>query len=160
MFDRFVGHTLRGISIACLTGLFLLILINVVSRTFQIAGLAWFDEVIEGLFAWMVFIGTAALWRENDHFRVGWLVESVPPRAARLISVFVVLLEISFLIAMTRYGYDLAMRSQAMTPILNLPTSLFYASIPVGGAVMLFYSVRDLWCALRSPVSNVRIHSA
>lgn len=154
MIDRCVGQLLRGVAILCLVGLFALILLNVTARSFELAGLPWFDEVVQGLFAWMVFIGSAALWREQDHFRVGWLSEVLPPRAARPVALLVVLLEAAFLVAMTRYGYDLALRSRALTPILNLPTALFYAAIPLAGAVMLAYSVRDLWCVLRAAPSE------
>lgn len=149
MLDRFIGHLLRGIAIACLAGLFWLILVNVVARGLNYSGFAWFDEVVQGLFAWMVFVGTAALWREQDHFRVGWLAEVLPPAAARPVAVIVVLGEAAFLLAMTRYGYDLTVRSRAMTPILDLPTALFYVVIPISGAVMLAYSARDLVQALR-----------
>lgn len=148
MIDRIVGFVLRGVAIFCLAALFVLIIVNVAARSFQIAGLPWFDEVVQGLFAWMVFVGTAALWREQDHFRVGWLAEVLPPSGARPLALLVVLLEAAFLVAMTVYGYDLALRSRALTPILGLPTALFYAAIPLAGAVMLAYSARDLWRVL------------
>ncbi|NDV53911.1 TRAP transporter small permease subunit [Yangia sp. PrR003] len=107
----------------------------------------------------MVFIGSAALWREQDHFRVGWLSEVLPPRAARPMALLVVLIEAAFLVAMTRHRYDLALQSRALTPILNLPTALFYAAIPLAGAVMLAYSVRDLWRVLRATPSETEMTS-
>lgn len=135
---------LRGIAIGCLTGLFGLLLINVIARSFQFAGFAWFDEVVQGLFAWMVFSGAAALWADNGHFRVDWVAQIVPPNVARTLALTVILIEIGFLIAMTRYGWTLTMRSRALTPILDLPTGLFYAAIPFSGAMMLAWSIRDL----------------
>ena len=149
--DRALGRLLRAVPIACLAALFALLLANVVARTFQLAGFAWFDEVVEGLFAWMVFAGAAALWRENDHFRVDWLERSVPGGLGRALRVLVALLSIAFLAAMTVYGWDLTVRSRALTPILGLPTALFYLAIPFSGLVMLIYSVRDLARAVIIP---------
>lgn len=143
--DRRAGQALRAVPIACLTALFALLLVNVVARTFQLAGFAWFDEVVQGLFAWMVFVGAAALWRENDHFQVLWLPEVLPPGPARILRIAIVLLGLVFLLAMTWHGASLTLRARALTPILDLPTSLFYAAIPVSGAIMIAYSLADLF---------------
>ena len=144
-FDHIVGMTLRAIPSVCLVGLFVLIFINVVARTFQLAGFAWFDEIVKGLFAWMVFVGSAALWRENDHFQVLWLPDGLPPRAGRILCIFIVTLSLCFLLAMTWYGGILTLKATAQTPILAMPTSLFYAAIPISGAVMIVYSLVGLF---------------
>ncbi|MEP5151461.1 TRAP transporter small permease [Planktotalea sp.] len=143
--DHFVGAILRAVPCACLLGLFALIFINVIARTFQLAGFAWFDEVIKGLFAWMVFVGSAALWRENDHFQVLWLPNALPVSIARLLRIVIVLLALCFLWTMTWYGLSLTLKATAQTPILALPTSLFYVAIPISGAVMIAYSLVDLF---------------
>jgi TRAP-type C4-dicarboxylate transport system permease small subunit len=147
--DAVTGLILRVISGLCLTGLFLLVLVNVAARTFSFAGFAWFDEIVQGLFAWMVFVGAAALWRERQHFRVDWLELALGAgRSRAALSLLLTLLSLAFLIAMTLYGYDLTARSRALTPILGLPSGLFYAAIPLSGGVMTLYSLRDLWIAL------------
>lgn len=142
--DRTLGMILRGVPIACLAALFVLLCINVVARTFQLAGVAWFDEVVQGLFAWMVFIGTAAVWRDHDHFQVVWLAEVLPPAPRRVLKFVVTILALGFLTAMTWYGASLMLKARALTPILNLPTALFYAAIPVSGVVMTGYTLTDL----------------
>lgn len=143
--DNIVGFVVRVVPIACLATLFMLIFINVVARTFQLAGFAWFDEVVQGLFAWMVFIGAAALWREHDHFQVDWIQHAISPRVYRFLKIFIAAAGLSFLSVMTWYGVSLTLRAQALTPILELPTSLFYAAIPISGAVMISYSLADLF---------------
>lgn len=142
--DRIVGTVLRAIPILCLALLFALLLTNVVARTFQLAGFSWFDEIVQGLFAWMVFVGAAALWREKDHFQVDWLPNALPPAARRVLRIITCLLAIGFLVIMTKYGLDLTRKAGALTPILKLPTALLYAAIPVSGAVMLIYSLAEL----------------
>ena len=143
--DTVAGKTLRAIAMLCLVSLFFLLFINVLARTFQFAGFAWFDEVVQGLFAWMVFIGAAALWRERDHFVVTWLQDSLgDTRLAAVLRLMVTLLCLCFLLVMTYYGYRIWDRNTALTPILQLPSSLLYVVIPIAGAVMTVYSGRDL----------------
>jgi TRAP-type C4-dicarboxylate transport system permease small subunit len=138
-----------------LVGLFTLIFINVIARTFQLAGFAWFDEVIKGLFAWMVFVGSAALWRENDHFQVLWLPNALPTSLARLLRIGIILLGLCFLSVMTWYGLSLTLKATAQTPILAMPTSLFYAAIPISGAVMIVYSLADLFRLLTQKENSI-----
>ncbi|WP_118138239.1 TRAP transporter small permease [Oceanicella sp. SM1341] len=142
--DRCVGHVFRAIPIACLAALFVLLLVNVVARSFSLASFPWFDEVVQGLFAWMVFTGAAALWREKDHFAVDWLPLALTGRPAQMLHILLALLSICFLAAMTWYGFGLARSARALTPILEMPVSLFYAAIPLSGAVMLACSLADL----------------
>lgn len=143
--DTLLGRLLRALPIACFAALFVLLFVNVVARTFQLAGFAWFDEVVQALFAWMVFSGAAALWRENGHFQVHWLPEALPPGAARLLHLLIALLGLCFLAAMTWYGAALTLKARAVTPILSLPTAWLYAAIPVSGAVMTGYSLARLF---------------
>ena len=145
--DRVLGFVLRAIPVVCLVALFFILFGNVVSRYFQIWSIAWFDEIVQALFAVMVFVGAAALWRENEHFRVDWLEGGLGARSAPSLRVLTVLLSMVFLAVMAWKGYDLASRSRAVTPILGIPTGTIYAVIPISAALMLIYSVRDLVAA-------------
>jgi TRAP-type C4-dicarboxylate transport system permease small subunit len=149
--DRAVGATLRAVTVGCLTGLFVLLFVNVVARTLRFSGFAWFDEIVQGLFAWMVFVGAAALWRERLHFRVDW-IDGIAGRGrgGAAFAAALALLSLVFPVAMTVYGLDLTLRSRALTPILDLPVGLFYAVIPLSGMVMTAYSLRDLVQAARN----------
>lgn len=143
--DSLAGKLLRAIAMSCFVSLFLLLFINVIARTFQFAGFAWFDEVVQGLFAWMVFIGAAALWREREHFVVTWLQDALGnTRLAHLLQLAVTVLCLFFLVVMTFYGYKIWSRNNALTPILQLPMAWLYAVIPIAGSVMVLYSLRDL----------------
>lgn len=128
-----------------ITVLFLLILINVIARSFELAGFAWFDEIVRGCFAYMVFFGAAALWLKRDHFQVEWLEQSLTnPVAVWLLRMVVTLLCIGFLAIMTWYGVVLFNKANALTPILQIPERLFYAAIPISGAIMVLHSLAML----------------
>ena len=146
--DRVLGFVLRAIPVVCLVALFFILFGNVVSRYFQIWSIAWFDEIVEALFAYMVFIGAAALWRENEHFRIDWLELALGRPYGPMLRLVSITLSMVFLAVMAVKGLDLAMRSRAVTPILSVPTAYVYAVIPASAAIMLLYSVRDFAVAL------------
>ena len=152
--DRIVGKVLRGIPVACLVALFAILFVNVLSRYFQVWSLAWFDEIVQALFAYMVFLGAAALWRENEHFRIDWMEIALGRPFGPMLRVVSILLSMVFLAVMAIKGLDLTVRSRALTPILSVPTAWVYAVIPVSAAIMLVYSVRDLIVALRAVLTS------
>lgn len=147
--DRLLGRLLRGVAIGCLGALLALLAVNVLGRLTAWYTFAWYDEIIEMLFAWMVFIGAAALWREHEHFRIDWLALQLPARLARWHGLLVVAIDLAFLWFMAREGLRLTERSTAVTPVLALPVGLLYASIPLSAAVMALYSLRDAVQVLR-----------
>ena len=75
--DRRLVFTLRTICVCCFILLLLLLAGNVLVRYFPVAALYWFDEVVEWVFAWMVFFGAAALWARDEHFRLEWISEKL-----------------------------------------------------------------------------------
>jgi len=136
---------LRYIATVSLIILFWLILINVVARTLELAGFAWFDEVVRGCFAYVVFFGAAALWIKRDHFQVDWLELAIPqgkPRVA--LRIVTSLLSLGFLCVMTWYGWVLFNKANALTPILQIPERTFYAAIPIAGAIMVLHTIAGL----------------
>ncbi len=147
--DRVLGAALRIVPMLCLAALFVILFGNVLSRYFQIWSIAWFDEIVQALFAWMVFIGAAALWREHDHFRIDWLEtflddETGGGPASTVLRALLALLSLGFLAVLAWKGLDLTLRSRAVTPILNIPVATVYAAIPFSAAIMCAYSLRDL----------------
>ena len=73
--DKVILKTLKAITITSFVFLTILISANVFVRFFPIASLHWFDEIIELLYAYLVFYGSAALWISHEHFGVGDWIE-------------------------------------------------------------------------------------
>ena len=138
------GWLLRAIPVTCLALLLFILAANIVGRFLQLWSIAWFDEIVQGLFAWMVFIGAAALWREGQHFAVAWLGEILKGRARQTLAIFVAAASLIFFCAMTWYGWKLTGGNAALTPILKLPVAWLYACIPLSGLIMLGYSLVEL----------------
>ena len=143
--DHVVGYTMRVLCIVCLTLLLILLTGNVLFRFVPIMSMGWYDEIVEILFAWLVFIGAAALWRESSHFRVEWIYAKLENRTAgNIIGIIIELLSLFFLIVMTYQGLKLTMMATAWTPILKFPRRVQYVDIPIAGGLMVIYSIRNI----------------
>jgi TRAP-type C4-dicarboxylate transport system permease small subunit len=146
---------MRGICIVCLAVLLLLLSGNVIFRFIPIISMGWFDEVVELLFAWLVFMGAAALWRDNSHFRVEWFYTKFENRmAGDIIGLLVEALSLFFLAVMTVQGFRITLLANDWTPILKLPKRLLYVEIPIAGSLMMIYSVRNIVYRIFSCFNN------
>jgi TRAP-type transport system small permease protein len=143
--DRAIGGILRWGSVSILGVVFALLAINVFIRFFPIISFEWFDEVIEMLIAWMVFLGTAALWRENEHFTITFFPDLFKGRKTGLaLDILINLIGLGFIGVFTYYSLNLTLRVSDWTPIINMPKKLLYASMPVSGVFMVIYSLRNI----------------
>jgi len=113
----------------------------VLQATFQ-----WYDEVARLCFVWMVFLGAASAVRRGAHFRLHLLIDRFGPRLRRATDLVVGLLVVAF-------GGVLVAGGLAMWPVarrqvsdsLELSMVCFYAALPIGGALMILFSVPQLW---------------
>jgi TRAP-type C4-dicarboxylate transport system permease small subunit len=145
---------LRWGTIGCFVGLLFLIGAGIFVRFIPFFPIGWADEVIEWAFAWMVFLGTAVLWRKRTHFRVdlipNWLAGS---RAGHLLEIFLSLLSLFFFLVFTYEGWVLTMRTTDPSPILAWPKALWYLVMPISGAFLMGYTIRDLYLLFRGRTS-------
>ena len=143
--DQILAVVTKWGSVACLVTLFLLISAGVFVRFVPITSLGWSDEIVELAFAWMVFLGATFLWREKTHFNVdivpNWLAGT---RAGRLLGICLNILSLAFFAVLTYEGWLLCMRATDKSPILEIPKRLWYIIIPITGAIMAGYTIRDL----------------
>lgn len=153
--DKGIGSIIQGIPIIMLAVLFVLLLINVFSRYVLVFSMGWFDEIVELAFAYFVFFGAAALWRNRDHFKLEWLEDRIRchPLFHGVLRVLINLLAMLFFYLLMRYGWDLMMRANDTTPVIKMPKKVLYACMPVSGFIMLIYGVRNLVDDFKSFIS-------
>lgn len=143
--DRAIADILRWGCIAFLVGLIFFVTAGVFVRFVPVASMGWADEIIEFAFAWMVFLGAAALWRNRTHFRVDLLPGKLAgSRAGRRLEIGLALLAFAFFIVFTYQGGVLSLKATDRSPVLELPRFLWYIVIPICGAIITGYTVRDL----------------
>ncbi|MBC7188956.1 TRAP transporter small permease [Candidatus Aerophobetes bacterium] len=135
-------------------GLLLLVAGNVLVRFVPFTSLGWSDEIVEWMFAWLVFICAAALWRENEHFRVDWIPSKLKGRKNYFLHFIIELISLSFLFFFTYQGWRLTLSCDATTPIFKLPYRILYLGIPVSGIIMFGYSLRRVCAHLIGFISS------
>jgi TRAP-type transport system small permease protein len=151
--DGALEAVLRWISSICLVALLGLVSIIVTIRFFPFISLGWEDEVVEFAFAWMVFLGSAAVWRNHEHIAIDFIPQALAgSRAGRILEIAVGVLALGFLAVLTWYGLRLAWQARGNTsPMLILPVPMWYAAVPVAGAIMIGYTLVRMVKVLRLP---------
>jgi TRAP-type C4-dicarboxylate transport system permease small subunit len=145
-------------SIVCMFVLVVLVCALVFIRFFPVFSMGWADEIVELAFAWMVFTGTAAVWRSHEHITVDFIPQALAgTRAGRVLDVIANVLVLGFLVVFTWQGWLLTIQSGSNTsPMLTLPKPLWYAVIPVSGLLMIVYTVFRTLVAIRSVLRDSR----
>lgn len=143
--DKILGVALRWVSVFCLIILGFTLSAVVFVRWFPVAQLSWSDEVIEWAFAWMVFIGAAALWRDHEHFYVDFIKSKLQTQRVGVYHLlFVEALSILFLSLFLYYSILFTSKADATSPLLRVPKSFWYVCMPISGVIMIGYSVRNI----------------
>jgi len=141
--DRALDAAMRWVSSICLVVLLGIVSLIVLIRFYPFVALGWEDEIVELAFAWMIFLGSAAVWRSHEHIVIDFLPQALAgSRAGRALEMVVGLLVLAFLGVYTWYGWLLTLQSQGNTsPMLVLPKPLWYAAVPASGVVMIGYTI-------------------
>ena len=143
--DRVLLFALRTICVVCFSLLLLLLTGNVFVRYFPVAAFYWFDEVVEWMFAWMVFFGAAALWARGEHFRLAWICENLDGKpAGHLVSTVLETISLIFIVIFFYQSLQLTALARDWTPVFNVPRRYLYGCMPVAGAIMVIYSIRNV----------------
>ena len=121
------------------------VFLGVWSRYVLHATFQWYDEVARLCFVWMVFLGAAVAVRRGAHFRLHLVVDRLGPRLRRASDLLVALLVVGFggvLVAGGVAMYPVARRQ--VTDSLELSMLWFYGALPIGGALMILFSLPHL----------------
>ena len=145
--DRIVLAVLKVWSITLFILLSLLVSANVFVRFVPVVSLHWFDEILELLYAYLIFYGAAALWITREHFSVGDWISGRILKGSRTKRLYRAVLEVVVLIfagVFFYYSLHLTLLAQDVTNVFAIPKSVLYSCMPVAGAIMILYSIRNV----------------
>jgi TRAP-type C4-dicarboxylate transport system permease small subunit len=144
--DKVILKLLRALTIISFVMLTILVAANVFVRIFPVASLHWFDEIIELLYAYLVFYGASALWITREHFGVGdWIEKRI--RNIRMRHIFRLIIELfvlCFVAIFLYYSVRLTILARDVTNVFAIPKRILYSCLPVSGFVMIIYSIRNV----------------
>lgn len=141
--DAALTAVLKWLTIVLLLALALILALNILLRVFPITSLHWTDEIVELLFAWLVFYGAAGVWMAKGHFSVGdWIRKAVKgERAYRLCRFALELITLLFAAIFLKYSLDLTLRAREATSVFQIPKRVIYSCMPISSLVMVAYSL-------------------
>lgn len=118
----------------------------ILSRNFLGFSFSWSEELTRFLLVWLSLLGAAVLMRRDDHIKLDFLAEWLPPKAKLLLSFLLRLLVLAFLIILVPQAWRATVaRAVTKAPALGLSMAVPYAAIPVAAVLMIFVTLVSLW---------------
>ena len=103
---------------------------------------AWSEELTRYSFIWMSMLGSSVATRRSRNMDVDFLVNLMPKPVKIINSVVTKTLIISFILVIIIYGISLVgITHKQLSAGLRLPMSYMYAAVPVGGVLMLIFTI-------------------
>lgn len=142
-FDDWVFACERWVLATINAALVLFIVIGVGFRYGLNRPMVWGEELMIGLFVWLVFVGASAAMRTSSHIRLDVLGGLAAKAWLRWLAPVTVLLALGILgvLAYTSMEY-LAYERLAYSPTLNISRAWFVAAMPVGFTCMVLHLLR------------------
>jgi len=145
--DRIALVILKTLTITLFLLLSLLVSANVLVRFVPVVSLHWFDEIVEMLYAYLIFYGAAALWITREHFSVGDWIGATILKGSRTRYWYRAVLEVLVLIFAAIFFYyslRLTILAQDVTNVFAIPKRVLYSCMPIAGGIMIIYSIRNV----------------
>jgi TRAP-type C4-dicarboxylate transport system permease small subunit len=126
------------------------LLLGVFSRYVIVRTFTWYDEIARGCFVWLTFLGAAVGVKRHAHFRLHIVVDRLSPPLRQVTVILLPLVVIIFGCVLIQQGLVfLELGRFQQTPVMGLSKMWIYVAIPIGGALMILYSLGPLWTAIR-----------
>ena len=124
---------------------FVITFLQVLCRFVLKSPLPWSTDILRLAFTYLVFWGAAWCVREKEHLNVDVLLMSFPVNIRKVVELGIDLVLSLFFIFMIVFGIKFcAFGWTQTTSYLPIPMSVYYASIPSAGAIMLFYMIKNM----------------
>lgn len=145
MLER-IERSLAFIASACLAVLAVGVFAQVVLRYGFSITPVWSEEACRILLIWTVLCGAAVSVRGNQHIRVEFLADLLPPGLRRAWYLLIDLATLLFFLVMAGAGIEAVKFNDAMrTVALQWPMSWLLVAVPVGFAAAALFLAERLW---------------
>ena len=101
------------------------------------------EEILRYLLVWTTMVGGAYAYGRRKHLSINMLAKKLPARGQKILDIFVQAVVIAFCVVVMIVG-DLRLVETTFNQIssaLHLPMPYVYASILVGGVLIIFYAI-------------------
>jgi TRAP-type C4-dicarboxylate transport system permease small subunit len=150
MLKRILSNAVEWVCMVLMVVLSVDLLLGVFSRYVMVRTFTWYDEIARGCFVWLTFLGAAVGVKRHAHFRLRIVVDRLSPRLRQVTVFLLPLVVIVFASVLIQQGLVfLELGKFQQTPVMGLSKIWIYVAIPIGGTLMILYSLGPLWSAMR-----------
>jgi len=138
--DQLVDGLTKAVMALSAFTVFVLTFVQVLCRYVLKSPLPWSTDILRLAFTYLVFWGAAWCVRDKAHLNVDVILTSFPSQARRTVELLINLILCAFFVFLMVYGVEFAQSGLTQTTsYLPIPITLYYASIPSAGLLMLYY---------------------
>ncbi len=150
MLKRILSNAVEWVCMVLMVVLSIDLFLGVFSRYVLAMTFTWYDEIARGCFVWLTLLGAAVGVKRHAHFRLHIVVDRLSPRLRQATVFLLPLVVIIFAGVLIQQGLVfLELGKFQQTPVMGLPKTWIYVAIPIGGVLMILYSLGPLWRAIR-----------
>jgi TRAP-type C4-dicarboxylate transport system permease small subunit len=124
----------------------LLVLVQVFSRYLIQLPFIGLEELARLVFVWACFLGTSLGVIRSRHISIEVLLRVLPARMSQLFSVITAIMILIVSAVMVIYGLQFVVNKWSYpdySTALLYPRSLFYLPVPLSGAIIFFYTIKQ-----------------
>lgn len=129
----------------CLSGMAILVFLNVVLRYAFDSGITWSEEMSRFLFVWLTFLGAIGALKDNSHLGVDMFVKKLPLVGKKVAFVLSNLIVLYVLWLVLDGSWKSTMIStKALSPAVGLPLSYIYGIgivVSIGMAIIVLFNI-------------------
>ncbi len=130
--------------------LFILNVGQIASRSIIGISSVLIPDISRLLFIWMVFLGTASIYKNKHHLIIEFVKLKLPARLQHQLSVLTDLVMMIFFAILIRAGWRMMMiRMDIPYTGWEVPTGYAYLAVPVSAFLMLLFTLSSLYCRWR-----------
>jgi TRAP-type C4-dicarboxylate transport system permease small subunit len=107
--------------------------------------LVWAEEFVRYSMLWSVLLGASLVSARREHINVDFLREQLSPAGRQRLDKLNACLVVIFCGCLVWFGIRFAQRaSLAISPAAGYPMYIVYAAMPIGGALIAFFTLASL----------------
>lgn len=145
--DKVLSYFCNAMMVLLCTVMITSAFLQVVTRMLFNDPLSWTDELCRFSMVWLAIFAGAIAVKEHAHIGVNMLRDSLPPKARWILERFIACIVTAFSSALMVYGFQLSAKNfNQLTTGLQIPMGAAYLCLPIGGAIMVFYGVLEIFC--------------
>ena len=141
---RKIADFLEVVSQICLMGVVSMVVLQIMARSFALPIAGWTDEVLQFFLAYFIYFGAAFMVERMSHIQIDIIPVFFRGKFGKFWDILIQLLIILPSIGLIYGGYLWISGIATFTPFLQVGYRYFYASLPICGALIVFFALMNI----------------